>query len=245
LAAVLQLRVYGAAPALDRIAERVGAVPGSRHVLVIRDDGADQGLVSADVSNDAADAAIAAVRELGVAEEDIELLRIDSIGPATASRALGGVVWADLLTQAGANARPLARYVVFMATAGVIAAFGVIYDNQILIVGAMAVSPDMLPITATCTALVLGRWGLSGRALATLAFGLAVSRPSTSRRRSSRWRPGSRGCWPWRRGRARRWASRSRSRRSRRRPTWAWRPASARSQRRSAPCSCSPSTSRC
>jgi uncharacterized hydrophobic protein (TIGR00271 family) len=172
---VLQLRVYGAAPALDRIAERVGAVPGSRHVLVIRDDGADQGLVSADVSNDAADAAIAAVRELGVAEEDIELLRIDSIGPATASRALGGVVWADLLTQAGANARPLARYVVFMATAGVIAAFGVIYDNQILIVGAMAVSPDMLPITATCTALVLGRWGLSGRALATLAFGLAVA----------------------------------------------------------------------
>jgi uncharacterized hydrophobic protein (TIGR00271 family) len=69
----------------------------------------------------------------------------------------------------------LARYVVFMAVAGVIASFGVIYDNQILIVGAMAVSPDTLPITAACTALVLGRRGLAGRAVATLAVGLAVA----------------------------------------------------------------------
>jgi len=160
---------------IARVAERVDAVPGSRHVLVMRNGGVGAALVTADVSGDAADAAIAVVRELGVPAEDVELLRLDSIGPATASRPLGGVVWADLLTQAGANARPLARYVVFMAAAGVIAAFGVIYDNQILIVGAMAVSPDTLPITATCTALVLGRWGLAGRALATLAVGLVVA----------------------------------------------------------------------
>jgi uncharacterized hydrophobic protein (TIGR00271 family) len=172
---VLQLRVYGAAPMIARVAERVDAVPGSRHVLVMRNGGAGAAVVTADVSGDAADAAIAVVRELGVPAEDVELLRLDSIGPATASRPLGGVVWADLLTQAGANARPLARYVVFMAAAGVIAAFGVIYDNQILIVGAMAVSPDTLPITATCTALVLGRWGLAGRAFATLAVGLVVA----------------------------------------------------------------------
>jgi hypothetical protein len=42
------------------------------------------------------------------------------------------VIWADLLSQAGANARPLARYLVFMTTAGVIAAFGVIYANTTL-----------------------------------------------------------------------------------------------------------------
>ena len=62
-----------------------------------------------------------------------------------------------------------------MAVAGVIAAFGVIYDNQILIVGAMAVSPDTLPITAACTAHVLGRRDLAGRVVATLAVGLAVA----------------------------------------------------------------------
>ena len=62
-----------------------------------------------------------------------------------------------------------------MAVAGVIAAFGVIEFNSILIVGAMAVSPDILPITATCTGLVLRRRRLTGRALATLVVGLAVA----------------------------------------------------------------------
>jgi uncharacterized hydrophobic protein (TIGR00271 family) len=175
IATVLQLRVYGELWTITRVAKRVDAISGSRHVLVMRNGGPGAGLVTADVGADAADAALAAVRELGVPAEDVELLRLESIGPAAARRPLGGVVWADLLSQAGANARPLARYVVLMATAGVIAAFGVIYDNQILIVGAMAISPDTLPITATCTALVLGRWGLAGRAFATLAVGLTVA----------------------------------------------------------------------
>jgi uncharacterized hydrophobic protein (TIGR00271 family) len=62
-----------------------------------------------------------------------------------------------------------------MAVAGIIAAYGVIYRNGILVVGAMAVSPDTLPITAACTGLVLARWRLTRDALATLALGLAVA----------------------------------------------------------------------
>jgi uncharacterized hydrophobic protein (TIGR00271 family) len=74
------------------------------------------------------------------------------------------------------NARPLAaRYLLFMGVAGVIAGFGVIYSNEILVVGAMAVSPDMLPIIATCTGLVLRRWRLARRSLATLALGLGFA----------------------------------------------------------------------
>jgi uncharacterized hydrophobic protein (TIGR00271 family) len=172
---MLQLRVYGPPSRIARVAECVDAIPGSRHVLVTRDGDAGSAMATADVSGDAADAALAALHELGVPRDDVDLLRLDSIGPQAASRPLGGVVWADLLSQAGANARPLARYVVFMAAAGVIAAFGVIYDNQILIVGAMAISPDTLPVTATCTAVVLGRWRLAGRALATLVIGLMVA----------------------------------------------------------------------
>ena len=172
---MLQLRVYGASSRIADVADCVGALEGARHLLVLRDGDAGAAMAMADVTGDAADAALAALRELGVPPEDIELLRFEAIGPAAAYRPLGGVVWADLLSQAGANARPLARYVVFMAAAGVIAAFGVIYDNQILIVGAMAVSPDTLPITAACTALVLGRWSLAGRAVATLVIGLAVA----------------------------------------------------------------------
>ena len=172
---MLQLRVYGASSTIADVADRVRALEGARHVLVLRDGDAGAAMAMADVTGDAADTALEALRELGVPPQDIELLRFEAIGPAAAFRPLGGVVWADLLSQAGANARPLARYVVFMAAAGVIAAFGVIYDNQILIVGAMAVSPDTLPVTAACTALVLGQWGLAGRAVATLVIGLAVA----------------------------------------------------------------------
>ena len=103
------------------------------------------------------------------------MLRLESIGPSAHLEGITNVVWADLLSQAGNNARPLARYLVLMTIAGVIAAFGVIEHNSILIVGAMAVSPDILPITATCTGLVLRRWRLAWRAMATLQLGLVVS----------------------------------------------------------------------
>jgi uncharacterized hydrophobic protein (TIGR00271 family) len=110
-----------------------------------------------------------------VASEDVALLRLDSIGPVVAQRPLGSVVWADLLSQATANARPLALYLVLMASAGVIAACGVIYEETTLVVGAMAVSPDTLPITAAATALVLRRWKLASRAVVALGCGLGIA----------------------------------------------------------------------
>ena len=60
-----------------------------------------------------------------------------------------------------------------MSVAGVIAAYGVIEVNSILIVGAMAVSPDILPVTATL-GLVAGA-GTSPGARPTLALGLAAT----------------------------------------------------------------------
>jgi len=71
--------------------------------------------------------------------------------------------------------RPLARYLAFMIVAGVVGAYGVIDRNEILIVGAMAVSPDLLPIAATAVGVVGRRAGLAGRALATLLVGLAAA----------------------------------------------------------------------
>jgi uncharacterized hydrophobic protein (TIGR00271 family) len=171
---VLQLRVFGTRPAITEVAERLRGLPGAHHVIRTADGAADGALVTADVAPEAADAALDAVRRLGIAADDIDLVRVESIGPATTARS-DAVVWADLITQAGVNARPLGRYLVFMAMAGIVAAFGVINRNGILIVGAMAISPDTLPVTAACTGLVLGRFGLARRALGTLALGLAVA----------------------------------------------------------------------
>ena len=157
------------------VAGCLDALEGSSHVVRTGGGGSGKALVTADLLDDAVDAALSGVKRLGVPGEDIVLLRLDTIGAQVAQRRLASVVWADLLSQAGANARPLARYLVFMAMAGIIAAFGVIYEDEILVVGAMAISPDTLPITATATALVLHRWRLGARALATLLAGLGLA----------------------------------------------------------------------
>lgn len=172
---VLQLRVFGAPGVIADVAGQLNAIPGSRHVIVNGDGGSGKAVVTADLSDDAVDQAMSRVGRLGLPSEDVVLLRLDSIGPSVAQRPLASVVWADLLSQAGANARPLARYLTFMAAAGIIAAFGVIYAETTLIVGAMAISPDILPICAAATALVLKRWKLATRAVATLLIGLGFA----------------------------------------------------------------------
>ena len=50
----------------------------------------------------------------------------------------------------------MARFLVFMATAGVIAVFGVIDVNPILTIGATAVSPNALPVGPACVGIVRG-----------------------------------------------------------------------------------------
>lgn len=157
------------------VAEHLETIPGSRHVILTRDGSSEKALVTADLVEDAVDRAVEHVKRFGLPSEDVVLLRVDSIGPSVAQRPLASVVWADLLSQAGANARPLARYLLLMATAGIIAAFGVIYENVTLVIGAMAISPDALPITAAATGLIFLRWRLSGRALVALAAGLGTA----------------------------------------------------------------------
>jgi uncharacterized hydrophobic protein (TIGR00271 family) len=172
---VMHLRVFGAPAVIADVANCMSDIPGSTHVVLTQDGLSGQALVTADLTADAVDPTLAQVRRLGVPTEDVVLLKLDSIGPSIAQRPLASVVWADLLSQAGANARPLARYLVFMAAAGIIAAFGVIYANTTLIVGAMAIAPDILPVTAAATALVLSRWHLAGRALVALVAGLGCA----------------------------------------------------------------------
>jgi uncharacterized hydrophobic protein (TIGR00271 family) len=171
---MLQLRVFGPEAAMTSVADDVSTLPGAAHlVLTGAGDGSGQALVTADLEPHAADAVLERLDRLGVPAGDRTLLRLDAIGPGGH---LGeGLVWTDLLSRAGEHARTVARYLVFMAVAGVIAAYGVIYANGILIVGAMAVSPDMLPITAVSIGLVLGRRRLVRRALATLGAGLGVA----------------------------------------------------------------------
>jgi len=172
---MLHLRVFGDSAAMGEVAEHLGALDGARHVSVSDGVRAGDALVTADLRAAAADGALEMVRDLGVSADDVTLLRLDAIGPSPTTDESVALVWADLLGQARLNARTAIRYLVFMAVAGVIAGFGVIDRDQILIVGAMAVAPDLLPVTAACTGLVLGRPRLVRRGLVSLFIGLAVA----------------------------------------------------------------------
>jgi uncharacterized hydrophobic protein (TIGR00271 family) len=172
---VLQLRVFGVAETISDVTHQLQRTAGSRHVIQVPGAHAGTALVTADLFDDAVDGALEQVRRIGVPAEDVTLVRLDTIGPSTAQRPLASVVWAELLSQARANARPLPRYLAFMATAGIIAAFGVIYEEVTLVIGAMAISPDALPITAAATALILHRWRLSMRAVVALGAGLGTA----------------------------------------------------------------------
>jgi hypothetical protein len=115
------------------------------------------------------------LRRLGVREADVTLTRAEVVGRAGATRPEVSLVWEDVLGAAWLNARPIARYLAFMCAAGVIGCYGVIDSSASLIVGAMAVSPDLPPITAIGVGVAAWRPGLAARGVLTLALGLAAA----------------------------------------------------------------------
>jgi uncharacterized hydrophobic protein (TIGR00271 family) len=171
---MLQLRAYGETGAMAAVAEELERLDGVRHVAVFTADRAAGQLLSADVRAGAADDAFRILGRHGVQAEDVVFSRLDTIGALPDATDALALVWADVLGQAQTRARAPGRYFVLMAAAGVVGTYAVINRSPVLIVGAMAMSPDLLPITAACTGLALGRARLSGRALGTLVAGLAV-----------------------------------------------------------------------
>jgi uncharacterized hydrophobic protein (TIGR00271 family) len=156
-------------------AAQLEALQGVRHLS--RTDAGHDGtaLLTADVRADTADAALEMLARAKIPDADVALVRLERIAPLSAEAEPTALVWSDLLGQARLNTRTAVRYLVFMAVAGVIAAFGVINEDQVLIVGAMAVSPDLLPITAACTGIATGSGRLVRRGLASLAVGLGAA----------------------------------------------------------------------
>jgi uncharacterized hydrophobic protein (TIGR00271 family) len=153
---------------------------GVRRVVRHPDESCEepQTVFVADVEPSAADELVDAIEEMGIGIDDYVLTRVDVVAPQrlhlTGHRAIDGLAWVEVMGAARANSWPLARYIALINVAAVIAALGVIVSSSILIVGAMAVSPDLLPICATCVGLVAGRRRLAMRAFATLTLGMVL-----------------------------------------------------------------------
>jgi uncharacterized hydrophobic protein (TIGR00271 family) len=172
---MLRLAVHGSREALAEIGRALEERGALRHVALPPGLRPGECRLTAELAPRSADAVLGYLAERGVPEDAITITRADDVGPLGDRRGAATLVWTDVVGQATANARPVGRFLVFMLTAGVIAAFGVINVNGILVVGAMAVSPDALPIAAACVGLVSARWRLAALATVTLVLGLGAA----------------------------------------------------------------------
>jgi uncharacterized hydrophobic protein (TIGR00271 family) len=142
---------------------------------------AGETVVFAELAPTAVDPVFERLKEVGVAGDRVAVLHAESTRPTLDDADDDGkpavadpVVWSAVVDDARESARPVVTYLLFMAVAGVIAAYGILDASSILIVGAMAVSPDLRPLNAAAVGIVGRRLRLTARALATLLIGLGV-----------------------------------------------------------------------
>jgi uncharacterized hydrophobic protein (TIGR00271 family) len=174
---VLQLRASIPDAHSEHFGRLLDAHVGVRRVMRQSESGAAAEVFVADVEPSAADPLVEAIRELGIGVDDYVLTKLDVVAPLRhpgRGVADAGFAWVEIVGQARANSRPLARYLAMITVSAVIAALGVISASDILIVGAMAVSPDLLPICAACVGLASGRRELALRSSVTLVLGLGL-----------------------------------------------------------------------
>jgi uncharacterized hydrophobic protein (TIGR00271 family) len=179
---VLSVEIYAPSDKLGTVRSLLATRDGVDHIVVggTSVDG-DRVLVTAELTPRIVDALLPELVACGVPGDEIAVVHRDSqrpMGSPTADPpawAEGALAWSELAMASRQYARAVPLYLIFMACAGVIAALGVLTRNGILIVGAMALSPDLLPLCATCVGIVGKRPRLAGRAFTALVVGLAVA----------------------------------------------------------------------
>src|SRR5688572_23230590 len=130
-----------------RFAELLREIDGVRRIVQQPDEAEDSAcsVFVADVEPAAADRLVETIAELGIPVDDYLLTKVEVVAPLRrqlgGKQGIEGFAWVEVMGQARANSRPLARYLALITVAAVIAALGVITSSSILIVGAMAVSP--------------------------------------------------------------------------------------------------------
>ncbi|MFJ6719470.1 MULTISPECIES: DUF389 domain-containing protein [unclassified Streptomyces] len=146
-------------------------------------------VVMCDVAREAGDELLRGLRELGIdkdgsiAVEDIDLTlsasadRAEEEAPGEAADA---VLWEQLTEATQEESTLSVTYVAFMIVATLIAACGVVLDNAILIVGAMAVGPEFGPLAGVCTSLVRRAPKSAARSLVALLAGFAAAMAATT-----------------------------------------------------------------
>ncbi|WP_129307378.1 DUF389 domain-containing protein [Streptomyces sp. L2] len=162
---MLHLRLIAPSDRTDDVVRLIEKTVGTTHLVVLpgaaRDPAGD--VVMCDVAREAGDELIAGLRHLGLDEtgsisvEDIDLSlsrRADKAEAEAPGEGADAVLWEQLADATDEESTLSVTYVAFLAVATMLAACGVMLDNAILIVGAMAVGPEFGPLAGISTALV-------------------------------------------------------------------------------------------
>ena len=186
----MHIRVISPPDRTAAVLESFDANPGVSNVIVhkgaARQPRGD--LIIGDVARESASDLVDSLKALGIDEHG--MIALDEVAlelSANATRAerlvpgdgADAVVWQQIEQRTGEETRLSASYLVFMVVAMLIASFGVLLDQPILIVGVMVVGPEFGPLAALCVGVARARGRMAGRAVGTLAIGFGVGIAAT------------------------------------------------------------------
>ncbi|MGV9254465.1 DUF389 domain-containing protein [Streptomyces sp. NPDC003697] len=183
---MLHLRLITPADRTDDVVRLIEETVGTTHLVVLpgaaRSPAGD--VVLCDVAREAADELLGRLQDLGIdqtgsiAVENIDLILSERAGKAeeeAPGEPADAVLWEHLAEATHEESTLSVTYLAFITLATMIAACGVVLDNAILIVGAMAVGPEFGPLAGIGTALVQRAPRLALRSLTALVVGFAVA----------------------------------------------------------------------
>lgn len=188
---MLHLRMITPADRTDAVVRIVESTVGTTHLVVL--PGAARippgDIVMCDVAREAGDELLHELRALSIDKDgsiavqhiDLSLSeRADRAEEEAPGEAADAVLWEQLTGATHEESTLSITYSAFMIVATMIAACGVVLDNAILIVGAMAVGPEFGPLAGVCTGLVQRAPKLAARSLVALLVGFAAAMVATT-----------------------------------------------------------------
>ncbi|MDQ0776760.1 putative hydrophobic protein (TIGR00271 family) [Streptomyces aurantiacus] len=183
---MLHLRLITPSDRTDAVVRLIEGTVGTAHLAVLpgaaRNPVGD--IVLVDVAREAGDELISGLRDLeidksgSIAVENIDLSlskRAEKAEYDAPGEGVDAVLWEQLADATHEESTLSVTYLAFITLATMIAACGVVLDNAILVVGAMAVGPEFGPLAGMSTALVRRRPRLALRSLVALLVGFAVA----------------------------------------------------------------------
>ncbi|MFF9912221.1 DUF389 domain-containing protein [Streptomyces sp. NPDC013457] len=188
---MLHLRIITPPARTDAVLDLIDTTVGTTHVAVLKDVARDPSgdIVLCDVAREAGDELLHGLRELGIdkvgsiAVGNIDLSlsdRADKAEEEAPGEAADAVIWEQLTDTSQEESTLTITYAALMIVATMIAACGVVLDNAILIVGAMAVGPEFGPLAGISTGLVRRRPRAVWRSSVALVVGFAAAIAATT-----------------------------------------------------------------